>query len=297
MRQIPPALQAALDAGATTLCAAWIVTRADGVTLGFTDHDEDLVVAGTLCRARSAYGASEAEQSLGLAVDGGEVSGALVEDGLTEADLSRGRYDGATVEIHLVDWSAPENHVRLRTASIGEVRRAGRAFTAELRGLAHRFAEMRGRLYQGPCDADLGDARCRVDLEAPGRAASGTVIAAEDAVTLVVAGLDAIEPGHLARGRLRFTTGANAGDAVEIKDHRVAEGETRLALWQPMAAETAPGDAFTVTVGCDKQFATCRDRFLNAVNFRGFPHIPGTDFVTAYARPGGQYDGSVLEHP
>ena len=27
---------------------------------------------------------------------------------------------------------------------------------------------------------------------------------------------------------------------------------------------------------------TCRDRFDNVVNFRGFPHIPGNDFVISY---------------
>ena len=43
----------------------------------------------------------------------------------------------------------------------------------------------------------------------------------------------------------------------------------------------ATGDAFTVTAGCDKRFATCRARFANAENFRGFPHIPGNDFVIA----------------
>ena len=59
-----------------------------------------------------------------------------------------------------------------------------------------------------------------------------------------------------------------------------------IELWQPFAHAILPGDAFTVTAGCDKQFATCQAKFDNAVNFRGFPHIPGNDFVTAIARPG-----------
>jgi len=49
---------------------------------------------------------------------------------------------------------------------------------------------------------------------------------------------------------------------------------------------TAVSHAFTVTFGCDKRFSTCRDRFANGVNFRGFPHIPGNDFVIAYPVPG-----------
>lgn len=30
---------------------------------------------------------------------------------------------------------------------------------------------------------------------------------------------------------------------------------------------------------CDQRFETCRDVFSNSENFRGFPHLPGTDFV------------------
>ena len=53
-----------------------------------------------------------------------------------------------------------------------------------------------------------------------------------------------------------------------------------------MPEPIAAGDTFNVTAGCDKRFATCRDRFDNAVNFRGFPHIPGNDFVISYAGSG-----------
>jgi uncharacterized phage protein (TIGR02218 family) len=37
--------------------------------------------------------------------------------------------------------------------------------------------------------------------------------------------------------------------------------------------------------GCDRQFATCRAKFGNALRFRGFPHMPGDDFVLSYAQP------------
>ncbi|MEL6567729.1 MAG: DUF2163 domain-containing protein [Pseudomonadota bacterium] len=32
---------------------------------------------------------------------------------------------------------------------------------------------------------------------------------------------------------------------------------------------------------CDQRIETCRDRFSNAENFRGFPHMPGSDFLLA----------------
>jgi uncharacterized phage protein (TIGR02218 family) len=108
-----------------------------------------------------------------------------------------------------------------------------------------------------------------------------------------VDGLDAFADGWFTRGKLAFTTGANAGAAVEVKEHRADAGEVRLLLWQRMAEPIADGDLFTVAAGCDKRFESCRMQFNNAVNFRGFPHLPGNDFVARYASPGEPgHDGS-----
>jgi len=48
---------------------------------------------------------------------------------------------------------------------------------------------------------------------------------------------------------------------------------------------------------CDKRFATCRDRFANGINFRGFPHIPGNDFVIAYPVPGKRWRVGARDAP
>src|SRR5581483_7536760 len=121
---------------------------------------------------------------------GMEVSGALSDDTLTEADLAAGRYDGATIEVHLVDWSEPSLHVLLQKGVLGEVRREGKAFTAELRSLAHRLAEDLGRLYAATCSADLGDARCTVNLGDPAFRGNGAVVALAGTSAFHVSGLD-----------------------------------------------------------------------------------------------------------
>ena len=286
MRAIPAALQAKLDSGATTLCTCWRIARRDGVVLGFTDHDEDVVVDGLLCRARSGFAGSEATAQLGLAVVGSEISGALADDSLTEADLAAGRYDAASVDVLLVDWSEPSLFVLLSRGRIGEVRREGAAFVAELRGLADRRNEESGRRYTATCSADLGDARCAIDLSRPAYRGSGTIAALRGTSSFVATGLGGFADGWFSAGKLTFTGGANAGLAVEVKSHRVSGEGVSFDLWQAMPEPLAAGDAFTVTAGCDKRISTCRDRFSNVVNFRGFPHIPGNDFVTRYAVTG-----------
>ena len=60
---------------------------------------------------------------------------------------------------------------------------------------------------------------------------------------------------------------------------------------EPIPADVAPGDMLRIEAGCDKRAATCRLKFGNFVNFRGFPHIPGEDWLMAVPRSDGVNDG------
>lgn len=295
MRTLPPALAAHLSGAATTLCTGWRLNRRDGVVLGFTDHDRDLLVDGLLLKAASGIAGSESASAEGLAVTGAELSGALSADVLTEDDLAAGLYDGATVDLLLVNWAEPSSYALLRRGTLGEVRREDDRFTAEIRALTDALNQTRGRYFGIRCDADLGDARCGLDLTAPAFSGTGEVSAVEGALRLRVSGLSAFAEGAFARGRIRFVSGANAGFATEVKAHAHDGTDAVVRLWQRPPRPVATEDQVMLTAGCDKAFATCRDRFGNALNFRGFPHMPGNDFVVSVAIPGeGGYDGSIL---
>ena len=164
-----------------------------------------------------------------------------------------------------------------------------------MRGLAHELQQPKGRLYQFGCDADLGDALCTVDLELAAFNGTGSVTQIDCARVLTVSGLDAFASDWFTRGLLTWTGGANAGRKMEIKLHTKADSTVTIELWQRMSQPIAVADAFTVSAGCDKQFITCRDKFNNAVNFRGFPHIPGNDFAVSYPNSDDpQNDGGSL---
>ncbi|GBD49635.1 DUF2163 domain-containing protein [Methylopila sp. Yamaguchi] len=289
MRDIPEPMAAALASGATTFARLWRLARRDGVVLGFTDHDRDLVVAGETYRAESGMTASAAEAALGLAAGGLDVVGALDDAGLSEIDLARGLYDGASVTLSLVDWRAAGAPLLLFAGVLGEVARERSLFTAELRGLASALQQPQGRLYQRACDAELGDIRCGVDLSAPAHRAEGVVTEIRGARAFraeALAGRGAV----FTRGRLTWTDGANAGSVSELRRHDGTEAECA----ETPAMALAVGDAFTVTAGCDKSFTTCRKRFINHKNFRGFPHMPGNDWLTGSARSDGDNDGGRL---
>jgi uncharacterized phage protein (TIGR02218 family) len=270
------------------------VDRRDGVVMGFTDFDRDLVFDVVTFRAATGFTATAIEGQLGLAVSNLDVQGALSSDALTEDDLHGGRYDDAAVTIYLVNWADVAQRVILRAGNLGQVSRGKLAFSAELRGLAAKLDQPAGRIFQRSCAWDLGDARCGIDLGASGNHGSGTVTDLLDAFEFVASGLSGIASGALTRGKLVWTSGANDGLAVEIKAHSSSAGVSRLAIYLPMGAPLAIGDAFDATAGCDRTFSTCRDRFANSVNFGGFPHMPGTDFAMSYPNQGTGNDGGKI---
>jgi uncharacterized phage protein (TIGR02218 family) len=282
MKTLPPALAAHLATGATTLCWCWRLSRRDGVRLGFTDHDRPVTFDGTTFEAATGFTASEIKDTIGLNVDNLEVTSALTSDHLAEADLAGGFYDDAAVEIFRVNWADPAQRVLMRSGSLGEVRRSGIAFSAEIRGLAHYLQQPKGRLYQYTCDADLGDTRCGINRSSPATQGHGSITTIISPRSVTATGLAAYASSWFTRGLLTFTSGAALNQAIEIKSHTVSPaGITTLELWSPARLPLTIGQSFTLTAGCDKHLTTCRNKFANAVNFRGFPTMPGNDFMIA----------------
>ncbi len=286
MKTLPSALQARLAGGVTTLCYCWRVTRHDGTVLGFTEHDRDITAAGTLFEAGTGFTASRMEQSLGLSIDNLQAAGALSSAGITEADILAGRYDDAAVDLFWVDWTDPTTFVQIGSGNLGELKREGLAFSAELRSLAHRLNQKIGSTYARQCEASLGDAHCRVDLTQPALNVTFTATTSGTSRVLVVTGLSTYASDWFTDGTLVFATGANAAIPFEVKSHRRTSGIDQLELWLPPPFPVAASDAGTVLAGCRKTLAVCGSKFDNIANFRGFPHIPGSDAVTRYGVQG-----------
>jgi uncharacterized phage protein (TIGR02218 family) len=291
MRTVPSALAAHLAQDETTTAKCWRVIRSDGATLGFTDHDRVLVVEGTACAPTFGLDGGEVPARLGQQVETGEVLGVLDSLAISEDDILLGRYDGATVETWLVNWAEPSQCLLLRVDTIGEIVREDGIFRAELRSPQQALNVTRGRVYQGLCDAVVGDARCGVDLDLATHRGTATVTEVVDAFQLRVSGLAGFEEGRFGFGVGHWLDGQRHGlrDPV-LKHRREPEGDV-LGFAARVGDWIVIGDQLSVTVGCDRRFATCKARFGNEVNFRGFPHIPGSDYVLRHPRSGDAMDG------
>lgn len=265
-----------------TKARAWAVSRRDGVVLGFTDHDCVLAFAGVSFRPDSGLSAKSVVQGAGLSVDNTEAMGILSDDAITEIDLMAGRWDGAEVRLWEVDWSKLSDHRLIFRGHLGEVSRSGASFKAELRGLSEPLNRVQGRVYHPRCGADLGDAACAMDLTRPGYRAEGVVVSDEDGGRFRLSGLAGHDHGWFERGQLLILTGAAAGLSGVVKNDLGLPGGTRdVEIWAALGIRPAVGDRVQLSAGCDKRAETCRLKFANFLNFRGFPHLPSEDWLLA----------------
>lgn len=88
------------------------------------------------------------------------------------------------------------------------------------------------------------------------------------------------EAGWFDYGLFSATSGACAGRSMEVKSY--VPGQWTLVL--PMPYALAIGDTYTMVAGCNKVFSTCRAKFDNQKNFRGFPYVPGQDKIAQIGR-------------
>lgn len=259
----------------TNIAFCWWIERCDGVAIGLTSHDRDLVIDQRLYRA--APGMVPSAITRGDAAGGGgmEVSGALGGDSITEDALVAGRWDGAMVKVLAADWVSGA-HLMLGGGSFGAVELTAGGFSAELRGALAILDAPVSERTSPDCRAALGDMRCRVAMA--GRRQFARVVAAEGRVLT----LDVREAtsNAYAEGRLLWFGGGNSG----LEDAVLASSGATVTLRREPRFDPV-GARVRIEQGCDKRLETCVGRFANAVNFQGEPYLPGIDLLTRY--PGG----------
>ncbi|MEE9432793.1 MAG: DUF2163 domain-containing protein [Sphingorhabdus sp.] len=260
----------------TTTTYGWRLERRDGIALGFTSHDRDIATGGLLYRASPGMLPSSIVQSEGLDTGGLDVSGALQNAAITEADLRAGRWDRAALTIFLIDWMVPsETQQILAAGEIGGVSYSAGKFEAEFLGPAALLSAAIVPTTSPSCRASFCDSDCSLNVR---RFRHDSKVVSADGETITLSEAPIVADSSFAFGQLRWMTGPNTGLISDIVDSNGVE--IRLADSAPFMA--ADGDRVTLTQGCDKVMATCSARFGNAINFRGEPYLPGNDILTRY---------------
>jgi uncharacterized phage protein (TIGR02218 family) len=264
----------------TALAAIWKITRKDGMIIGFTDHDADIVYNSITYHASDPITRTANRGQSDLSVPDMSVDGLIGYGTVDRDDVEAHKYDAADVEVRLLNWKSPsDGGVVLLTGILGTISLKQSGYTAELRGLQWRYQQDVLESYKPTCRADLGDTRCTVDTVA--LQVSGALISATDHF-LTVSGLSEIT-GYWDGGLLLWTSGPNNGLSIEVKTWDLAANQITLPLL-PFSTPTG-GDTFTIIPGCDKKLGTCITKFNNVVNFRGEAYMPGRDSLYYYPDP------------
>lgn len=257
-------------------CQLWTIRRRDGVVFRYTSHDQPVhrgPFVYSPCRSLDPT-ASENSSTLG-SVGNIELTGIIDDEGISEADLYGGLFDDAYVTVDLYSWGdQAEAPRRLAAGWTGQVSQGDTSFQMEVLGPAARLDQQAlVQMVTPGCRWIFGDSRCGVDVEA--MRLSGTVVAARTRGHLFV-DVPAPPPGRQwANGRIRFTSGRNAGQIVETKSVDFGAGE--VVTWVSPGFLAEPGDAIELLPGCDLSRDGGCTLYQNVINFGGFPDVPGSD--------------------
>lgn len=270
MKTMSAELKAHYASGTTTLATCVRAMPRFAQMVGTTTHDRDLVINGELYVAAAGYLGSDVESTSALNPDNLEIQGFLHSPTITDEDIHSGKWDYAAIEMFQVNYAdLTMGKDILRRGTLGEVKGGRSKFTAELRGLMQAYSRTIVRLTTQDCTADLGDARCKINLTTC--TVTGTVgTISENRVIGDSARSEAAD--WFTGGKLTFTSGLNAGLSMEVKQSVAGT----LTLHERMPFQIAEGDAYSLYAGCTKRAQEdCKGKFNNILNFRGFPDLPG----------------------
>ena len=265
-----PELQAKLDAGIITLCRVWRITRVDGTIVRLTDRDVPVTADGQTFSPSSGMRCSAIELHEGLDPTTCDISGMFDGGGISLVDYLAGLYSHADVEIGLADWQDAAEPIDWLTRGVmGDIKRNREGFEAQCNGISRLLSRGSAEVTSPTCRAQLGDARCKVNMTPHTYTGSVATVTSRRVFTAATALAD----GLLDYGRITFTSGANAGRSMEIKRQLGAS----IELYLPMPGNVLVADAFSATAGCDLLRTTCVSKFDNVANMRAEPDLPGTD--------------------
>lgn len=284
-RTISVALKAHLQGEQQTLAFCVKVTRRDGSVQGFTSGDTTLEVDGVFYEACDTVAASGIRSSEGTGVDNLDLIGLIDTESITDVNLRAGIYDGADVELFVVNYEdLSQGALILTVGTFGELLFRDGEWIAEVRSLMQRLAQQFGELTSPVCRVKaLGDERCKFVL-VPGTHINPRTVFSVTSTIVVTFDADSAATNFYRYGLVEMTSGDNDGLTRTIKSHTLTGGRAVLTLAEPFPFAIAVGNTGILTKGCDRRIETCIADFDNALNYRGEPHIPGTDQIMKRGR-------------
>ena len=301
MRNIPAALQAHMNSGATTLT---VLMRVDPVVPGFdpfgiTLLDRDVVYDDgsdeLVYLAAIGMVPSNTESVPEMGVDNAKVEHLIPEFDapITDEDITAGALDFAWYTRYLINYEDPSmGHIVLDHGQLGEMRvLQGLTFTSEMTSLTKLLKQSIVEKDSITCRAIFGSQPigtgggvveqrfpCGFDAESLYVAATVSATSVEGNRTFTAGALGAAQDANVP-GMVRWLTGANAGRHYEVEAQ--SSGGVISLVFETMFPIQI-GDTFEIRPDCTKWKEGpngCKTFWGSdwVLHYRGEPYIPIAD--------------------
>jgi len=269
-----PSYLQALQSQVLTLCYCWLITRKDGVKLGFTDFDQDLTFGGVTYRAYGSFKATNVDSDSSLSTPPMVTLESFFAD-IAESDILSGQYDGAKCQFFRVNFldppnslgDIPPNYEILIDGFFGKVNWSEQKFTVELAGLPKLLSNQSNWVTSPTCRNQFCDFRCGLNIAT--YTFPFNVAAVLDRQGFHIP-LPHPYPNYYAGGLVTWTTGSNQGLTMGV----LSSLDDKIYLVDEMPFDIQIDDNLTVTANCQKGKFDCINLFGNYLNFNG-EEMPG----------------------
>ena len=276
MQQIDENRRESIESNLTHLILCCKIIRKDEIELCFTENGENIIVDGRVYSACASL--KKIRSNSGLILDEYRFETILNSDTIRSMDITQGLFDGALVEIFMIDLLKVNNSqgfvsIFLKRGRIGEITTLDdNKFIARFLDVIYDTKVSINNRYSLTCRATFGDKRCGIKVNDLTYDGFVTNIVDNksffDSENLKINGY--FDFGHIVFWNQDVTQVLDTGN-IKFFINKTFE------LYKPTNINLLKNMKYTATVGCNKTAEWCSKRFKNIENFRGEPHIPGNE--------------------
>lgn len=269
----------------TQICHCLKLQKGD-VSLYLTNHDRVFAFLAETYLADEYLEIQPVKFSQNLADDRFEISTYINADLLSYELIEADFLNQAGFYLYQVNWHKPDEYNLLKTGVVGDILIDKAEIKLSLHGIAKPLEYRYGRLLQEKCDAQFGDNRCSINANLSAYNVSGQVSLVKSAHAFEVTLPSGVDNAYFSNGHLQWQTGDNVNLGTQklriVRQFKQSDTQHLIELHHAAKQPIEVSDQLKLTIGCDKSFTTCRDKFANSAGFRGFAQMPGKDFKFAY---------------
>ncbi len=259
----------------TTLCACFYAVAGDSTVVAMTSYSSDLSglpgYPGVTFRHTTGVSASKTEDYSGSQSGQMEVDVFLKANGITEAELTAGKWAQASATLFVCNYEALDmGQLIMKSGDLGEIRQIGIYAQAEIKGINNCLTAQLGTVTRPECPYDLGDSDCTVDLTTFTKTGTLTGVTSQ---TVFADSTRTETDDYFQNGKIQFTSGLNSGFGYFQIDSWNATTKT-FTLRRALPYTPSNGDAYTAIRGCQKRYQTdCVTKFANGISYGGEPFM------------------------